>query len=219
MNEIKDWLQTQDYVEGIRLYLEHGQDATLKRLLTSEKKTEYKQQRLEKGLRDVLAGNQISKPKEQPAPSQKSWPLDAAKDDVLKALRSEWLRKFKEMQDLRSQLMLLPNDDQRGEAAHRILNLDDECDEIYGKRDYYLQFGRLPDRSDDQEYIKDPIKQAERMEILQRYIRRERQNLRKDPGNVGAAARKAKFIKEYNYYATRFGRHHIQEEAASNTSA
>lgn len=218
MNDIRDWLQSKDYIEGIRLYLQHGQDPALKNLFTAEKGTPYKQQRLERALREILAGTEVVKAEERPASIlMKSWPIEAAKDDVLKALRAEWLKAFKEMQDLRSQLMLLANDDQRGEAAHRILDLDDLCDHIYSKRDYYLEHGTLP-AAKKEEYIVDPLKAAKRMEILGRYIRRERTALKKDPANVGAAARKQKFTNEYNHYAERFGSNHIQEEAEADAA-
>jgi hypothetical protein len=217
---ITDWLSRKDYIEGVRIYLKHGQDPALKKLFTSEQKTAYKEQRLERALGEILRGTEVVKPAEKPTISitMKSWPIEAAKDDVLKALRSDWLRKFKEMQDLRSQLMLLPNDDQRGEAALNILRLDDECDQIYAKRDYYLEHGTLP-AAPEEEFIIDPILAAQRMQTLHRYIRRERLNLKKDPANVGAAARKARFIKEFNYYAQRFGVNPVQEETQAGTSA
>lgn len=220
MDDITNWLQRKDYLEGVRLYLQHGQDPVLKELFTSEHKTPYKEQRLEKALRQILAGTEKVKVEDRPANSitMKSWPIEAAKDDVLKALRAEWLKAFKEMQDLRSQLMLLPNDEQRGEAAHKILELDDLCDHIYSKRDYYLEHGTLPAAKQD-EYIVDPVKAAKRMEILGRYIRRERGHLKKDPANVGAAMRKKKFITEYNHYAQRFGVDHIQEETEAEQAA
>lgn len=219
MQEIRDWLQSKDYLEGISLYLEHGQDPVLKNLFTAEKGTPYKQQRLEQALRQILAGTEVVRPEERPASIfVKSWPIEAAKDDILKALRAEWLKAFKEMQDLRSQLMLLANDDQRGEAAHRILELDDLCDHIYGKRDYYLEHNQLP-AAPKEELVVDPVKAAKRMEVLRRYIRRERTSLKKDPSNVGAAARKQKFINEYNHYAERFGVDNIQEKTEADSPA
>lgn len=212
MDDIKAWLDDRDYEQGVNLYLKHGQDPVLKKLFTAEMETAYKRQRLERALRDILSGNQVIKPAENPLAtiSIKAWPVEAAKDDVLRALRADWLRKFKEMQDLRSQLMLMANDQIRGEAAHRILQLDDECDEIYQKRDYYIEHGKLPEEKHE-EYIVDPIQAAARMETLRKYLRRERLNLEKDPANVGAATRRAKFIKEYNHYASRFGRPQIKE--------
>jgi hypothetical protein len=219
MEAIRHWLQSKDYIEGVRIYLQHGQDPVLKNLFTAEKGTPYKQQRLERALREILAGTEVVKPEERPASSlMKSWPIEAASDDVLKALRAEWLKAFKEMHDLRSQLMLLANDDQRGEAAHRILDLDDLCYSIYLKRNHYLEHGTLPEAKKE-EYIVDPLKAAKRMEILGRYIRRERTALKKDPSNVGAAARKQKFTNEYNHYAQRFGADHIQEEAEADPAA
>lgn len=219
MQSIADWLQSKDYIQGVRLYIEHGQDPVLKNLFTAEKGTPYKEQRLERALRDILAGTEIVKPEDQPStPMIKSWPIEAAKDDVLKALRAEWLKAFKEMHDLRSQLMLLANDDQRGEAAFRILELDDLCYHAYSKRNYYLEHGMLPAEKPP-EFIVDPVKAAKRMQVLQRYIRRERTFLQKDPANTAAAARRKKFIAEYNHYAEKFGSSHIQEEAQTDAPA
>jgi hypothetical protein len=220
MIDISSWFTSKDYVEGVRLYLKHGQDPMLKKLFTAELKTAYKEQRLERALREILKGTEVVRPEEKPTLSitMKSWPIEAAKDDVLRALRADWLMKFKEMQDLRSQLMLLPNDDQRGEAALNILRLDDECDHLYARRDYYLQHGELP-AAPKEEFIVDPILAAKRMLALQRYIRREKFTLKKDPANVGAAERKSRFIKEFNHYAQRFGVSHIEEETEAGTAA
>jgi len=48
MDAIKAWLQTKDYIEGVRLYLELGTDENLIELFTSEARTEYKAKRLER---------------------------------------------------------------------------------------------------------------------------------------------------------------------------
>ena len=209
MTEIRDWLSSgRNYIEGVRLYLHYGQDPDFKVLLTEEAETPYKRTRLEKALREVLKGVEVAKTVEEKLPariSEKSWPAEAAKDDVLKALRAEWLTHFKAMQDLRSQLLLLPTVQERGEAAFEILRLDALCDEIYDRRDFYLQHGTLPQlKSTQSEVIVDPAKIMQRMENLKRYIRRETANLEKNPGDADAAARKKKWIQEYNTYAAKF---------------
>lgn len=219
MDDIKAWLQSKDYLEGVRLYLELGSDENLIELFTSEARTDYKAKRLEKALRD-LAKADPGKP--APAPTRvisapvKDWPDDP--DDVMKALKADATRKFKELQDLRSQLLLLPDDHARGTAAHAILRLDDEMTEIWAKRDYYKEHGRLPAEQQDP-YVTDPFIMGKRMETLRRYIRRERDHLAKDAGNVGAASRLKKFIKEFNFYAERLGGNRIQEEAAAGSEA
>lgn len=212
MDAIPDWLQSKDYIEGVRLYLELGSDPRLKALFTQEAKTDYKAKRLERALRDLM-----DKPADKTPPvfvkefvkPDDQWPDDA--DDVLKALKADGIRKFKEMQDMRSQLMGLPNDEARCEMAHAILRLDDEITLIWQKRDYYKAHGRLPSEPKEVELVGDPHLAMKRMTNLQRYIRREAQALKKDPGNAAAAARRLKFIKEYNHYAEKFGVESISE--------
>ncbi len=210
MNPIRDWLSSdRNYVEGVRLYLEFGQDKDLKRLLTVEAETPFKRSKLEKALREVLQGRELPTPEEKESParvSQKSWPADAAPDDVLKALRSEFLTHFKRMQDLRSQLLLIPTVEERGEAAFEILRLDALCDEIFDQRDHYLAHGKLPSEPEvDSEIVVEPKRAYQRMDTLKRYIRRETRNLARKPGNSAAAARRMKWIKEFNTYAKKFG--------------
>jgi hypothetical protein len=217
MQEIKAWLQSKDYIEGVRLYLEHGTDENLIELFTSEARTDYKAQRLERALRELAKGDpQPKKPDPVPVATVNAWPEET--DDILSALKADAMRKFKEMQHIRSQLLLLPDDHTRGEAAHNVLRLDDEITEIWRKRDYYKEHGRLPAEQQDP-YVTDPLRMGKRMETLRRYIRRERDHLAKDPGNVAAAVRRKKFIKEYNFYAERLGGDHIQEEDGAGQKA
>jgi len=210
MSAIQSWLSSgKDYIEGIRLYLQHGADNNLKRLFTEEQKTAYKETLLEKAMRDIAIGKEVVKEKEKKLPaklSPKSWPAEMATTDVLKALREEWMIKYKTMQDLRSQLLHFPTDQERGEAAFKILELDAECDIIYEKRDYYNQHGRLPEvRKKEDELIIDPKKMYQRMEVLKRYIRRENKNIEKNPAHSNAIDRKQQWINEYNRYAKKSG--------------
>lgn len=212
---LKAWLSHKDYLEGVRLYLKFGQDHKLKQLFTSEKETPFKKQRLEKAIRDLLNAAPIhtNKTTTVPAPIQpvsKSWTAESCKDDLEKAIREDWLQQFKTMQDLRSQLMLIGTDQERGEVAHKILDLDEQCDKLLAKRDYYREHGALPSE-EPVELITDPLAMVKRMTLLDRYIRRERQNMRNNPANHNAAGRLQKFIKEYNEYAERFGKDRISE--------
>lgn len=216
MEEIRDWLKSKDYIEGVRLYLELGNDPMLKALFTQEARTDYKAKRLERALRDLMTNPEPPKAQEVIEPV-KEWPEDG--DAVLKALKADAMRKFKEMQDMRSQLMGLPNDEVRCEMAHAILRLDDECTALFQKRDYYKAHGRLPSEPKEVELVGDPHLAMKRMTNLQRYIRREAQALKKDPGNAAAAARRLKFIKEYNHYAEKFGVESISESPEEGAQA
>src|SRR5699024_10335653 len=75
---------------------------------------------------------------------RKGWPK-GSKDEVLISLREQWEPLFKEMKTLQAQLLLIDSDSERGAAAHRILDLDDACQAIYEKRDYYIANGKLPE--------------------------------------------------------------------------
>jgi hypothetical protein len=214
MDLIRAWLKgNKDYKTGVKLYVQFGGDSLVKRLYTTEKETPFKKGQLEADLRALLNEQSFQDLSDQPtAPIintqniVKAWPADSCRDDLEKAIRTRWLMKFKEMQDLRSQLLYLPTDDQRCDAAFRILRLDRECDQLYYERDHYRQHGRLPldDTTDD--YIQDPMVMAMRITSLQRYIRREAVNLSRDPSNKDAAARRLKFITELNFYYNKLGK-------------
>lgn len=184
----------------------------LKRLFTSEKETPYKRQQLADELREICnraidkgPGDHQEHPKSSNAQISKSWPYESCRDEVEKTLRANWLVKFKEMQDLRSQLLLIDDMDNRCKAAFRILRLDREGDQYFFQRDHYRKYGRLPDQHTTP-YVQDPVVMGVRMESLKRYIRREGEKLRDDPDNVNVASRRREFIKELNFYLHKLGR-------------
>src|SRR6185436_9263303 len=75
---------------------------------------------------------------------EKRWP-EKIEDPVLTALKAQWKPLFAEMMSLTSRIYDVAkaglHDEQQkreaGKMAHRILDLDDECEEIYIKRDHY----------------------------------------------------------------------------------
>lgn len=219
MYPLTQWLDgPKDYLEGVRLYLRYGKDDRLKMLFTAEMETDFKRKKLEDAIRNLIK-QQPSQAPITPQPVQvilqpdqdKSWTLESCKDDVEKALRESWLKLYKTMQDKRSQLMLFPTDDERGVAAHEILDLDEEADRLLAMRDHYRQFGFLPSEQATS-LITDPVMAAKRIVLLERYIRRERQAIRENESNFRAVDRLKKYMHEYNLYAERFAKTHIPEQ-------
>jgi hypothetical protein len=129
----------------------------------------------------------------------KNWPKESNKDDIELSLWLKASRLLKEIADMHSQLTLLPTDEERGRMAFALLDKDDELDKVYEQRDYYQTHGRLPN-DQEIEYITDPKAIAKRLVALQRYIRREKQNLKDNPANTEAAARLARWEQEYKHY-------------------
>jgi hypothetical protein len=218
MDLIKAWLNgNRNYLTGVKLYLQHGDDDLLKKLFTAEKETSYKRQQLEEELKAICNKVNGDPPgdhtvDEVPAKSitTKSWPYESCRDEVEKTLRANWLIKFKEMQDLRSQLLLLGDMDARCEAAFRILRLDRESDDYYFQRDYYRKYGKLPDQHITP-YVQDPLVMGVRIQSLKRYIRREGEKLKNDPANHIVASRRNEFIKELNFYLNKLGKSSYEE--------
>lgn len=221
MQMLRDWLEgDKNYLDGVRLYLRFGSDARLKTLFTKEQATDFKRKKLEEAIRGMLSNKPVTAlPVAPSAPiveskphPEKTWTLESCKDDVERAMREAWLKVYKTMQDKRSQLMLFPTDEERGVAAHQVLDLDEEADKILAMRDHYRNFGFLPsDQSSS--IISDPVLAAKRIVLIERYIRRERQALRENKDNVRAAARLKKYVHEYNLYAERFAKNRLSEQA------
>jgi hypothetical protein len=203
MHDIRTWLKgTRDYVQGVKILLTYTTDDILRRLFTTEGKTPYKTQLLEKALKSILSTSASQQSPSAESPSKmtfRTWEEQADQGPLLSSLRLQWLKAFKEMQDLRSQLLLVESKDERCEMAFRILRLDAECRELLYKRDFFRIHGKLPEEK-PHDFVSDPLHMAVRIESLKRYIRREGEKVLKDPSNADAVARRSKFIDELNHY-------------------
>jgi hypothetical protein len=211
MELIKDWLSgSRPYVIGARLYEMYGDNDLLKKMFSAETVTDYKKKRLATELQKIIDD---SPTQEQPAGSTgqpvpvpttkhaRAWRKEDNKNDIELSLWEEYRIIHKQMDDLRSQLLLIPNDQERKTAALKILRLDDQLDEIISNRNYYLNHGTLPNQQTVQlHYLTDALLIGTRVENLRRYIRREKNALSKNPQNISAAKRKAEFVDEINHY-------------------
>lgn len=215
MDEVKAWLTgPRKYDEGAILYLQYGRDEALKRIFR-EPVSDYKRKKLEEALRSLLQKTTEVKAKvevqksvavERVAVADRKWPKE--KDATLNALHEQWKPKFAEMMNLMSRIYdvaLAGKTDsaqkqEAGRMAHRILDLDDECDEIYRQRDFYLLHKKLPEEPRPMELVVDPIKIPLALTNCTRYVRDYKNILIKEPGNVKASAQLAKYewaVSEY----------------------
>lgn len=102
-------------------------------------------------------------------------------DCILDALKQEWFPLFSKMNYLRGQLdqYSISNDHKaiaaREPIAFEILDLEDQCEAIWAKRDYYLKHGTLPEVDEKEfEIPTDPKELAKLLQSIPRNIRRNR---------------------------------------------
>lgn len=215
MNTIKLWLEgNRHYTTGVKLLLANTNDSLLVKLFTTEGETPFKRKKLV----ELLENYSSEQPENAPVNEQNqpvlttspkirltAWVEKEAENEALIALRKKWLEVFKTMQDLRSQLLLIPTKEERCEVAHEILRLDRQCRNFYSDRDYFQQHGQMPYRK-PVSYVIDPVQMGIRIQSLKRYIRREATELKKNPSDADRADRRQSFIEELNYYLTKLGR-------------
>lgn len=210
MDEIIHWLNgPRDYQTGAKLYLKHGTDKLLRRIFM-EPVSDFKKKKLSEALnalvyKKVKTEKKITETKavaiERIAASPRKWPEQM--DDTLRALKEQWKPAFSELMNLTARIYdvaLAGTKDpamkqEAGRMAHRILDLDDLCDDIYAKRDYYLQHNKLPEAKKPMELVVDPIKMPVALENARRYVRMYKSQLKKDPSSVLAAEK----IKQYEW--------------------
>lgn len=208
MDVIREWLNSsRNYNAGATLYLKHGKDEKLKRIFR-EPASDFKKQKLAEALRSLLNNQEhaAAKQEEQKATTiqrerlaEKRWPKE--RDTTLEALHQQWRIKFLEMTSLQSRIYdvaLAGQTDsakkqEAGQMAHRILDLDDECDDLYRQRDHYIKHNRLPEEPKPMDLVVDVKKIPLALANCQRYIRDYKNKLLKEPGNVKAAAQLQKY--------------------------
>lgn len=209
MELIRIWLAgSKDFNTGVALYDKYGKDTLLKRSF-KEKETPFKKSQLIDAMKALLescrpvihddAGNAATSEYLPARSTIRQWNGANLTDQTERALWSKYRLMAKEQADLHSRLELYTTNELRGNAAFRILELDDGMDELIKQRDYYRTNGTLPDQPAI-DFETDPFKIAKRMESLTRYIRRERGTIAKDPANVKAAARLLAFTTELGHY-------------------
>lgn len=220
MDEIKAWLTgAKNYDAGVLLYLRHGKDPLLRKVF-AEPASDFKKKKLETALRELL---QVKKAKAVEMVASKEtllqkdivaatgWPTE--KDDVLTALHLQWKPLFSEMNALCAQIYEVALQGEKdpgkqaeaGRMAHRIIDLDDQCDKIYAQREYYLQYGKLPDEAAPAKLVVDSKKLYLAFENSKKYVRQYKAKLVKHPENVNFAKQLKKYEEMVEIYKKELG--------------
>lgn len=220
MNPISAWLLKEgSYEEGVILYMQYGSDPLLKKLF-QETYSPFKEQKLKQVLTKLVSSPQqdvtvVTERKEAPAPEAPKvftgWP--EAKDEVVTALHAQWKPLFAEMMNLMARIYDVAKAGltdpakhrEAGIMAHRILDLDDACTDVYEKRDYYLQHGKLPEGEQPVKLITDPKKYPIALQNHKRYLRDYKAKLLKHPDDVKIALQIKKHEWAINQYQKLLG--------------
>ena len=108
-------------------------------------------------------------------------PMPKGGDSILKSLEAEWKPLYAQMNFLRYDMDKYGGDNSVAVRAvchiscKKIIHLEQECMQIWAKRDYYVKHGRLPD-VDVRAFVlpTDPLELARLLATCQRQIRRYR---------------------------------------------
>jgi hypothetical protein len=234
MEDIRNWFNTKkNYSDGVKLYLKYGKDPILIRLFTQEEKSQFKENKLASALNEILSSSIKSakattivkaipaeKKQLQVKPEQiarNRWPDQC--DEILSSLKYRWRELYGEMTNLQARLGDLAragaNDpNKRQEAARmalRILDLDEACDDIYSKKDYYVKHGNLPIETPPIEISVDPALWYKKLHNHQRYCRQFRTDLVNDPGNTD----KAELLKKHEWAVSQYKKLLKMEDAVA----
>lgn len=204
MQDVANWLKKEVYDEGVKLYLKYGKDSALKNMF-KEGQSEFKRKRLRNALEEIL--NNYENPttkaaiitrqvEREPILASFGWP-NPITDEVIQQLHNLWQPKYHELMNLQARVYEvallsqqgIPNKDfEACQMAHRILDLDDECEEIYAQRDHYILHGKLPETIKIQpEVVGDPVRWVTELESAKRYIRRYKTKIAHNPGHPSLA--------------------------------
>lgn len=211
MESIRLWFNgKRDYASGVKLYSIHGSDLLLKRSFL-EPETEYKRKRLEQELGKLIdAAKPSALPAERPAgskpvirvqipdpsaPQKGKYVWSEKPDDVEQSLHLRWKPLFVEMMDLVSRVgdiaQLGEKDPEKekeaGRMALRILDLDDQLEEIYEERTHYLNTGKQLEKYPYGEPCLDPVLIPAKLQNHKRYLREQKAKLTKKPDNTETA--------------------------------
>lgn len=209
MVEIRTWLNSRvkSYDAGVQLYLQYGQDPGLRALFTLEAESDFKYQRLVQALQELICpgeeGEKTALLSSSAIPTQpraiiadfsqfhKGWPNPIA-DPVIQALYEQWRPLYADLMSAQQRIYEIALQGENGntakeleacQLAHRIIDLDNECDDLYSRRNHYLSHGHLPGNDQQKEIVGDPVRWATERQNGLRYIREYRAKIKKDPAN------------------------------------
>ena len=218
MDDIKQWLNGGgSWDAGVELVLKYCKNPLLRQVFM-EGHTPYKAERLRKTLLEIVATGVVVKKVQDTAKqtvlqivtqAPKGWGPVESMDPVIKALYLQWKPLFLQMNDLQSRLYDVAKRGltdkaakmEAGEMAHRILDLDDQCDDFYQKRDHYRATGALPAQTQGpDDLVVDPKKWPTALANAQRYVRDYRKKVETNPKDEKSAQQLAKWQQRVLHY-------------------
>ncbi|THU34263.1 hypothetical protein FAM09_24910 [Niastella caeni] len=206
MVDIKAWLNSRvkNYDAGVKLYLRFGKDPALVALFTKEAESDFKRTRLQQALQELICPTPVTTEANlkfspliynaiKPEFNQlhKGWP-NPITDPVIQALFEQWRPLYSELMSAQQRIYEVALQGENGntakalescQLAHRIMDLDNQCDDLYAQRDHYLANGHLPDGGWEKEVVGDPVRWVTERQNALRYIRDYRAKIKKDPTN------------------------------------
>ena len=179
--DVAKWLEgTQDYSTGVEL-LEHFSNNKFLIRILKKGPTEFNRDKLEEALQLIAKKNPEAKKKTKGKFEIRSAEQYDSLPEKVRKLTVEKDAIYKEMSFLHSQLELYKTDKERGAAALRVLDLDDQVKSIWKKLDYYEVHGKLPSEPEIPE-VKNmaPAEMMQRRNSLRSYISRTPKGTGKD---------------------------------------
>jgi hypothetical protein len=226
MEAIRIWLNgNRNYDQGVKLYLQFGTDELLKRMFREKIPSDFKKKKLLESLQTLLAtakptagqNKTVARPtaavpptkknntaNETPYAPEKGW--NKVRDEIEEALHKKWLPLFLTLMDKCSSMYQVAlaglrdpyKEIEAGKQALAILDLDDEIEELYRQRDYYLENKNLPNDWPYGEPCIDAKLIHKVLENHKKYVRTFKKRLKDSPDDVEAA----KLLTKHEWFVT-----------------
>lgn len=210
MQIITSWLSgPQNFITGRIMYNTVGNDQGVKDLI-SRGETPFARKLLTEAFEKLIADS--SQLKANPADAETEVMEDSF-DEVLQSLKEKWVKPYQQMNYLRHQLDTPVAPALKGEEsdqnsieainhrkliASKILDLEQECIQVWNERDYYLKHGKLANVAEAKLIIPtDPIKLANLISNTTKNIRRNRKAMADHPAQP-------QFAQLYNEYKGKY---------------
>lgn len=184
LDSIKQWLNDgQPYYVGVALLATYGSNKGLVEMF-DQGPSPYRITQLEKHLRAIDAPLIIT-PEDAPIIiTVEKKELPETQVHAADPFKDIWQPKYAEMQSLCHRLEDIATAEERGVAAFRILELEQECIRLWAKRDYFFATGLKVDAEDEQAIsVTDKYALMQRLHNLRTYISRTKKKYKATPSS------------------------------------
>lgn len=201
MNSIKEWLHgARNYVMGVALFKAHSSNTVLYEMFAQG----FSPYRAERLLQEMEALSSLKVTVALPSVSPTPIAL-AIREEVLPEnipthetdpYREKWLPIYAEMNFLRHNLLNAKNDQERGELAHKILDMEQQCMNIWHQRDYFLKYKEHLPEINENYIITDRNELHRKLMNIRTYITKATKKLSDNPEDVKAMSRVVRYREE-----------------------